>query len=124
MKNKIFKILIMLLIAIFIISIFSQTSFAYQIGNMFENKLDNSEASNHLSKILGTIINVLQIVASGIAVLMLIFIAWKYLYESPKGKAQIAKTTRYYVLGCIIIFSAVGLLQLVKKFAINNVKNW
>lgn len=124
MKNKVFKILIMLLISIFIISILSQTSSAYQIGNMFEGKLDQSDASTHLTHIIGTVINILQIVASGIAILMLVFIAWKYLYESPKGKAQVAKTARYYILGCIIIFSAVGLLQLVKKFAINNVKNW
>lgn len=67
--------------------------------------------------IAGATINVVQIVGMGIAIIMLIAMAIKWISASPTGKAELAKSIRIYVLGVIIIFAAVGLLQLVKVFA-------
>ena len=56
----------------------------------------------------------------GIAILMLVVIAIKWIYASPTGKVQMAKTIRYYILGAIVIFAAATLLEIVRKFAIAN----
>lgn len=124
MKNKVFKLLITLLVIIFITCIFSQPLFAFQIGNMFSNTGDKSDASQHVANIFGTVINILQIVGAGIALIMLIYIGVRLIYESPSGKAKLAKTFRYYILGAIILFAAVGILEIIKKFSIKNVNNW
>ena len=47
---------------------------------------------------------------------MLVILGIRWIYASPSGKAEIAKGSRYYILGAILIFSAVGLLQIVKNF--------
>jgi hypothetical protein len=52
---------------------------------------------------------------------MIVIIAIKWIYASPKGKADIANYIKMYVLGVILIFAAVGLLQAVKNFAVKNI---
>lgn len=52
---------------------------------------------------------------------MLIIIAIKWIYASPSGKVQMAKTIRYYILGSIVIFAAAALLEIVRKFAVTNI---
>lgn len=51
---------------------------------------------------------------------MLVIIAVKWIYASPTGKVQMAKTIRYYILGAIVIFAAATLLEIVRKFAVAN----
>ena len=53
----------------------------------------------------------------GIAIIMLIVIAIRWMGSSPSGKAQMGKTVRYYIAGAIFIFAAVGILQIVKNFS-------
>jgi hypothetical protein len=89
----------------------------------FDNKLDQGDTTNTVATILGKVINFIQVIGAGIAIIILIVIAIKWIYSAPEGKAQIAKSARMYILGTILIFAAIGLLQIVKNFTITNVKN-
>jgi len=123
-KNKVFKILIALLIALAIIISLSQNVFALKpIDTMFEGTGDKSNVSQNMTQIIGSVINIIQVVSTGIAILMLVIIGVQYIYASPSSKVQLAKTSIYYVLGAILIFAASGLLSIIKKFAITNIQN-
>ena len=128
-KNKLFKIIISVLIIAVLFIFFSQTVSAIGVGtalNKFENQeivKDNSEATNKIANMISVVINVIQVVGAGVAILMLVVLGIKWMGESPSGKAQIAKSAKYYVLGAILIFTAVGLLQIVKSFTDESLMN-
>ena len=124
-KNKIFKIftILMIILSIFIILSQSVSALNFNIDEQFENRLDKGNSTETLAGIIATVINILQVVGTGFAILMIVIIGVKWMYESPAGKAQISKSVRYYVLGAILIFAATGLLQIVKTICINNIQN-
>lgn len=123
-KSKLFKVLILILIFITFIAFFSQNSFASTsfVGNIdtkFNGTGDKSEASTKLYELASKIVNFIQVIGAGFALFMLIVLAIKWIYSSPSGKAELSKDIRYYILGVIFIFAAIGLLEIIKKFAIN-----
>ncbi|MBR2290106.1 MAG: hypothetical protein IJ867_05890 [Clostridia bacterium] len=124
-KTLVLKIVVAVLIAITLLVAFSQNSFALHqdIGNRFVGTGDQSNATNEVAGLTGRVINITQVIAAGFAIIMLVVLGIRWMYAAPSGKAQIAKSSRYYILGAILIFAAVGLLQIVKTFtgaAINN----
>ena len=77
--------------------------------------------SSAVSNIVGSLITVIQIIAFGAAVIMLMFLGIKYISASPDGKAEIKKSATQYVVGAVILFAATGILQVVKSFARSNI---
>lgn len=124
-KIRILKIITALLILILLLFCFSQNSYALDVlkkpTNIFENKNDNSEASNTIGKILGTTLNFIQVIGTGIAILMLVVMGIKFVGSSPNKQAEMKKSIIYYVMGAIFIFAAVGLLQIIKMFSSENI---
>lgn len=125
-KNIIFKFIITLLISITLIMTFSQPIFAKGIKidiDKLEKNKDNSDATNHMANIIGAVINVIQVIGMGVAIIMLVVIGITWLGASPSGKAQIAKTSRIYIVGAVLIFTATGLLNIIKKFVVSAKSN-
>ena len=79
-------------------------------------------AKESAEKIVGALITIIQVVAFGAAVIMLMFLGIKYITASPDGKAEIKKSATQYIVGAVILFAATGILQIVKSFAIGNIK--
>ena len=117
-KREVLKIIISILIVITLIMLLSQNVFAlnYDISKKFDGTGDKSNATSEVSSFIGSTINIIQVVGAGFSILMLVILGIRWIYASPSGKAEIAKSSRYYILGAILIFSAVGLLQIVKAF--------
>lgn len=117
-KIKLFKIIVAVLIAITLFLTFTQHSFAlnYDISNKFQEKRDKSEATNKVTTLLGKTLNVIQVFATGFAIIMLVVLGIRWISASPSGKAEIKKESTYYILGAIFIFAAVSLLQIIKNF--------
>ena len=117
-KREVLKIIISILIVITLIMLLSQNVFAlnYDISKKFDGTGDKSNATSEVSSFIGSTINIIQVVGAGFSILMLVILGIRWIYASPSGKAEIAKGSRYYILGAILIFSAVGLLQIVKNF--------
>lgn len=86
-------------------------------------KNDSSGASQAAGNIIGTIINIAQIIGMGVAILMLIVLAIQYIAASPEGKAEIKKNSTIYIVGAVILFAASGILGIIRRFAIQNVGN-
>ena len=126
-KSKVMRIISIALIAVIALMILSQVSFAannQSIADMSTTvftRTDQSGASDAVTNIIGSIINIAQIVGMGVAIIMLIVLAIQYIAAAPEGKAEIKKNSTIYIVGAIILFSAAAILQIIKNFAINNV---
>ena len=126
MTKRIMRVISIVLVAAFALMMFSQVALATSasetdVSEMFSGKTDNSGASNAVTNIIGSIINIAQIIGMGVAVIMLVVLAIQYISAAPEGKAEIKKNSTIYIVGAIILFSAAAILQIVKNFAESNV---
>lgn len=78
----------------------------------------SSGAASSANTIINQILGVVQIIGVGVAVIMLIVLAIKYISAAPGDKAEIKKSAVVYIVGAVILFGATGLLQIVKQFGI------
>jgi len=116
--NKLMKILIAILMMITILTSISQVAFAEAPDPSNFPVITNNPASNSVTSIIGTIIGIAQIIGVGVAIIMLIILAIRYISASPDGKAEIKKSATQYIIGAILLFGATGLLQIIKNFAL------
>ena len=121
MTKKIMKIVAVLLVLVFSLSMVSfatEDQSGLNIG-AFKTVKDTTGASSSVTRIIGVIINIIQIVGTGVAIIMLIVLAIKYISAAPGDKADIKKHAVVYVVGAVVLFAATGILQIIKKFADN-----
>lgn len=88
----------------------------------FDDVSDQSGAADSATNIIGAILNIVQVIGMGVAVIMLIVMAIKYISAAPSEKAEIKKGVTIYVVGAIVLFAASGILGIIRNFALNNVK--
>jgi len=121
MSNKVIKI-ISVLAMMFVILATVTPVFAAGIDidiNAFDSYTDSSGASGSATRIMGAIITIIQVVGTGVAILMLIVLAIKYISAAPGDKADIKKHAVVYVVGAVVLFAATGILQIIKQFSSN-----
>jgi hypothetical protein len=123
MTKKVMKMIAIILMAIMVVAVCSQVALATDGTDLgqFTGKNDNSTASASFQSIIGALINIVQIIGTGVAIIMLIVLAIKYISAAPGDKAEIKKHAVVYVVGAIVLFAATGLLQIVKSFATTNI---
>ncbi len=122
MKNtKMMKVIsfvtILLMVMMMVMPVFAEDPADYTDPTQIVPK--SSQAQGTVNNALGTILGVVQIVAAGVAVIMLIVLAIKYISASPEGKADIKKSAAQYVIGAVLLFGASGILGIVRTFAMN-----
>lgn len=88
-------------------------------GKMIDmtSKTGNEDVVNPVKDIAGTAITVTQVIAVGVAIIMLIVLAMKYMMSAPGEKATIQKHAVVYIVGAVIMFAATGILEIIRKFA-------
>ena len=69
--------------------------------------------------IIGRIIFIMQIILLALALIMLTVIGIKFICGSIEEKAEIKKHIALYVFGAILLFSASGIVSLLRRFFIN-----
>lgn len=102
-------------------SVFAATLSAQDSTNVkqFDSVDFNDAATNSVQRVIASIISVVQIIGIGVAIIMLVVLAIKYISAAPSEKAEIKKTVTIYVVGAVVLFAASGILEIVKKFASN-----
>lgn len=122
MSKKIIKAMLVLLLLLFCSTFiytcsaanFSITGTVTKIEGKPNNNL-NSKATN----IMGAAVGIVKVVAAGIAVVMLLVLAMKYMLAAPSDRAEIKKHAIVYVAGAFIMFGVAGILQAIQTFAGN-----
>lgn len=80
---------------------------------------DAGEAGTSIQSAMGAAVVIAQIIAAGVAVIMLLVLAMKYMSAAPSEKAEIKKHAVIYVVGAIVMFAVTGILQIIKQFSDN-----
>ena len=125
MAKKTIKIIALILLAIVVVASLQSTVFAEAMSasdidlDTFKDAKDDSGAAKSINNIIGSIITIVQVVGTGVAIIMLIVLAIKYISAAPGDKADIKKHAVVYVVGAIVLFAATGILGIVKNFASN-----
>lgn len=134
MKRSLIKVMLVALVAILLVASIVPVLYAQSnptgtlsFSEIDENKItegakDTSGAASSVNRIIGAILTVVQVVGSGVAVIMLIVLAIKYISAAPSDKAEIKKHAVVYVVGAVVLFAASGIIGIVRKFA-GNVNN-
>lgn len=87
------------------------------IANGMPTSAGYTSANSAVEEVVSAIINIIRIVAIGVAVIMLIAVAMKYLTAAPGDKAEIKKHAVVYVVGAVVLFGVYGILGIIADFA-------
>ena len=122
MNKKVLKVITTLLLITLFVSAFVAPVFGRNPADLkttdYETQ-DKSGASDAAQNIVSALIDIFQVVGVGVAIIMLVMLAIKYLSAAPNEKAEIKKSVSIYVLGAVLLFAASGVLEIVQRFAKN-----
>lgn len=131
MKRNVIKAMLVVLVAIVLFASFAPSVFAagdmelsygtFNEKNSVTGAKDGSGAAKSVNNIIGSVLTVVQVVGSGVAVIMLIVLAIKYISAAPSDKAEIKKHAVVYVVGAVVLFAASGIIGIVRRFASSNI---
>ena len=126
--TKVMKVVVVAIIAALLILSLSTEVSALKFDEINEttvtaNASDTTGAADSLDRIIGSAITVVQVVGVGVAIIMLIVLAIKYISAAPGDKADIKKHAVVHVVGAVVLFAASGILGIVKNFAGNVTAN-
>lgn len=126
MNKKVLKVITTLLLITLFVSAFVAPVLGRDpstLNTKDYEKEDGSGASLAAQNIVSALIDIFQVVGVGVAIIMLVMLAIKYLSAAPNEKAEIKKSVSIYVLGAVLLFAASGVLEIVQKFATGNINN-
>lgn len=85
----------------------------------FEKSPGNTQANTATKNIVGAFAVVVKLVGMGVAVVMLIVLAMKYMMAAPGDKADIKKHAVVYVVGAVILFASTQIIGIIAEFSSN-----
>ncbi len=74
------------------------------------------KTGQNTSKIVNIIVGTIQIIGVAAAIIMLVFLAIKYVSAAPSEKADIKKGAVIYIVGAVFLFGASVILGFVRDF--------
>ena len=77
----------------------------------------SGDAADTVKDASGSIIGIVQVVGTAIAVIMLVVLGIKYVVAAPSEKADIKKSAVIYVVAAIFLFAAVNILAIIRNFS-------
>lgn len=124
MTKNVIKVLTVVMIALMLVASLATLSNAedFSFGDINTETItkdakDSTGAASSINNIIGSVITIVQVIGVGVAIIMLIVLAIKYISAAPGDKADIKKHAVVYVVGAIVLFAASGLLGIIKNFA-------
>lgn len=68
---------------------------------------------------INTVIGLIQVVGTGVAIVMVTIQGVKYLMASPSDKATVKHSAVPILIGCILLFAAVNIVKIIADTANN-----
>lgn len=121
--RKCFKIVLIIAVFVLVLSALENFSLATtwetRVGDMLKksNEYKDSSATKSAQNAVGAVITITRSVATGVAIIMLIVLAMKYMTAAPGDRADIKKHAVVYVVGAVVLFAASGILGIIANFA-------
>ena len=82
---------------------------------------DDDGISNTAKNIVGSIISVIRVVGMGIAIIMITYVAIKYMSAAPSEKAEFKKSATALIVGAVVLFASTNILAIIADFAAKNI---
>lgn len=119
--KKTIKVIAIVLFAILVVSALTQGALAVD-PSTFESSFSGAgnTAGTSIGKIVNSVLNIVKIVGTGIAIIMLVVLAIKYISAAPGDKAEIKKHAVVYIVGAVVLFGASGILGIIQGFISDN----
>ena len=111
MSRKTVRIITAVMMFLMILSVASTVLGSSWTPQANEGAAGADSIKNIINAVLGWVHGI------GVAVIMLIVLAIKYISAAPGDKAEIKKHAVVYVVGAVILFAATGILQIIRTFA-------
>lgn len=114
-KKLITKIVFTILITItFVLLIFSESycadRFMFELGKI-EGQPAQGNVSKDVGKVVDTLVVVAQVIGTGVAFIIILVLAMKYMSAAPGDKADIKKSALVYLIGAIIVFAVPQIIK-------------
>lgn len=79
-------------------------------------------ADSGTGKVINSVIGIMQIVGSGISLIVISILGIKYILASPSEKADVKKNILPIIIGCILLFTAVNIVGVIESFTTSTFK--
>lgn len=106
---------------IVLLSVFSTLMTVLSLANTIPEPTPVKDGK--ITTLAGTIIGIVQFIGMAVAVAMLIWYGVRYFTSEPSKQAELKKAFWGYLIGAICIFGAVIILNFVKGFVEENLKD-
>lgn len=117
--NKAIKIVSVVMLVVLVIGMIATPVLASSTEDLVGQFEPDTKNADGVTSIFNSVIGIVQVVGTGIAIIMLIVLAIKYLTAAPEGKAEIKKSAIIYVVAAVILFAAVNILAAIQSWASN-----
>lgn len=111
------RVIFVLIIAIASLLMTQNVSLAANSPYLNPPEARESSLSIAATEIGGLILAIAQVIGASVAIIMLIFLAIKYISSAPNDRAEIKKHAVVYVVGAVLLFAASGILGIIRGFA-------
>lgn len=111
---KLSKVLSIVVVALMLVATVANIAYAIDPASISSTPVSGADSIKNLG---GKILNIIQVVGSVVAVLVLVVLGIKYMMGSTEEKAEYKKTLIPYVIGAILIFAASNIASMVYKAA-------
>lgn len=120
--KKYTKILLILLLSVFLVSIVANESFSVGSSDAIDamDKMANTDLNDDTGKlggIINAVIGLIQVAGTGISMIMVTVLGIRYLMAAPNDKADVKKQIAPLVIGAVILFAAVNLVDIIANMA-------
>ena len=118
MKKKLCLIISMLIVLFISVA---NISFAWTPDWTVATQGTTGDAGTTATNIVSTILNVVRIVGTGVSIIMITYVAIKYMLAAPEEKAEFRKSAVGFIVGAVVLFAGSQIVGLIKNFADANI---
>ena len=122
MKKKMMFVYIIVFIVMFSITIYPNIVYGSSpaisaMSGMKDGTISDASATGKLKPVINAVIGLIQITGTGLSLIMVTILGIKYILSAPSDKADVKKQITPMVVGCVILFASVNLVQIIADFA-------
>lgn len=114
-KNIVCLLLILLLILTTYVSHAETMDPIEAMKGMSEDSVDSSVTTS-IGPVINVAIGLIQMIGTGLSLVMVSILGIKYMMAAPNDKAEVKKQIAPMVVGCVILFTSVSIIQIIANF--------
>lgn len=123
-KTSIVLALLLVVIIVFNNSVYAGKTVSSLIGSATWNKVkQGDQGTNGITDALNTILGIVQIAGTGIALICITLTGIRYMLASVEDKAQTKKYLVGALIGSLLLFGGIGIMKIIQNVTTTAFKN-